>query len=509
MQCTAPDPPELRTPRTTPFIVGQIIALLAAIASYVWCRPILGLSIERSLFPACLFFAIVSWWCLWSWKRVNGALFEPYGMFLVAVILFNGGQAILEVFHLNGTGLLGGAFSPEITFAALYLVTLGLIVLHLGALISVGLGDEPSPVDASPAAVTETSSVRFVGWVLLLISALPAVLVLSEAVSIVLSAGYLALYQQDNGTGLNAGPRVLADFLVPASLFLLVGSKDSRRDRLVSAVVVASSAMIQLFLGGRYNALMPLIAYIWLWHRSIRPIPRALLWGASAFVFVIVLPLVSATRDISGADRLSPAVLFHAFTSIQNPLVAIVSEMGSTMRVDAHMLVLVPDVRPYDHGASYGYAVLSLLPNLFWSVHPSIAHGTVSNWLVWQVEPGFAKRGGGLGLSLIAEAFLNFGWIGAPIILGLIGFGYARLIRWGTTSGAPSRLATVATIAASFTFYARSEAGEVLRPLVWYALLPYALVCIVAHANARLTAQKSVSRGHADARLREDGEGTA
>jgi len=491
---SAPERTEQHVASTLPFVVGQAILLIAIVVGYVWCRPVLDLDEAELLYPASVIFVILSCWCLWSWKRVNGAVFEPYGLFLIAVILFNGGQAILEVIHLNPKGILNGEFPPETTLATLYLVALGLAALHFGALLSVR---RPSiaipPVAGWPTPEVSLNSVRFVGWTLLLLSLVPAILVLKQAITVVASAGYFALYQQNQGTGLDAGSRVLASFLVPSSLFLLAGSKNVRRGLLVSAGVVISYATIELFLGGRYQALMPLIVYIWLWHRCIHPIPRGLLVGASVFTLVVIFPLVSTTRDISGADRLSPAVLTSAFMSINNPLAAAVSEMGATMRVSAYSLTLVPSFRPYDAGATYGYAALAFIPNFFWSIHPTIAHGTISHWLVQFVDSGFASAGGGLGFSLIAEAYANFGWVGAPIVLGLIGFGYAKFVRWGTAIGSPAKLATIASFATFFTFYARTESTEVLRPLIWYALLPYAFVLLVTHINARYAMRGAAS----------------
>src|SRR5262249_40667970 len=65
-------------------------------------------------------------WTIFTWRRVAGTIFDPYGLFLVLLFLFNGGHALLEVFGLNERGVLGGKFDIETTVASLYMVALGL-----------------------------------------------------------------------------------------------------------------------------------------------------------------------------------------------------------------------------------------------------------------------------------------------------------------------------------------------------------------------------------------------
>ena len=100
------------------------------------------------------------------------------------------------------------------------------------------------------------------------------------------------------------------------------------------------------------------------------------------------------------------------------------------------------------------------------------------------MDPSFASQGGGFGYSFIAEAYLNWGW-GAPLFLGLVGFLFAKLIVWACREGAPARLAAVASFTGFVLFWARGEAIDVVRPLVWYALIPYLMIRFVAYIDER------------------------
>ncbi len=103
-----------------------------------------------------------------------------------------------------------------------------------------------------------------------------------------------------------------------------------------------------------------------------------------------------------------------------------------------------------------------------------------------------ASHGGSLGYSFIAEAYLNFGWIGAPITLGIIGFLFAKLVSWAERSGQPARLAMVACFLTFFLFFSRSEAASNIRLLVWYSLLPYLAVHAVRRFNAKLARRNAI-----------------
>jgi oligosaccharide repeat unit polymerase len=172
--------------------------------------------------------------------------------------------------------------------------------------------------------------------------------------------------------------------------------------------------------------------------------------------------------------------LIDSFFSIDNPAVRIISDMGTAMKTVAFTLELVPRIRPFDLGLGYGYAFLAVIPNLFWGIHPTAAHGLAADWLVWAVAPGYAALGGGFGFSFIAEAYLNFGWLGIAPVLGLVGFLFGKLVMWAQGTNEPVKLATAASFLAFFLLYARGEAGLVVRPLIWYALLPYILVHVLS-----------------------------
>ncbi|MBW4592659.1 MAG: O-antigen polysaccharide polymerase Wzy family protein [Brasilonema angustatum HA4187-MV1] len=456
---------------------------------------------DNLIYPVCWLLLFTFIWAVISWKWLINRFFDPYILFLFSFLLFNGGQGVLEILHLNTFGILASNdprslnanFSSEILITTLLIVILSLTTLHTGALFNIVLNKDKKVIfkkdDVSPKKFLLIHKyVLWIGWVLLGISLVPAFFTLGSAISNVTTYGYLALYQENIPVGAEATPRILATFLIPAALFLLAGSNKKQNIIAISMIVIITISIIQLFLGARSQAVMPMVAYLWLWHRCIKPLPKVLILISSSLVLLIILPLVGSIRLISGEDRLSLDFIIDAFFSIDNPAIAIFSEMGSSMGTIAHTIELVPSQRGFDMGASYGYALLTLIPNLFWDIHPTIARGLAEKWLVDTVNPYISSIGGTMGYSFIAEAYLNFGLIGTAIFMAFFGFLFAKLTLWSVKDNQPAKMATMASFLSFVLFYPRAESALLIRPLVWYSLLPYLLTNVV-----KLTHKKSVT----------------
>jgi len=194
-------------------------------------------------------------------------------------------------------------------------------------------------------------------------------------------------------------------------------------------------------------------------------------------------------RNISGVDRLSLEFLRETYLTMDNPVLAILSEMGGSLGTVAYTIELVPARRAFDLGVGYLYALTPAFPSFFWDVHPVIARGTPADWLIWAVDPVTARLGGGLGFSFIAEAYLNFGTFGTPIVTAVFGFLLGAFVLWADRFYSPARMAAVATFTAFILFYARGDASVLMRPLLWYAGLPYAACRLADIVAARLAAR--------------------
>jgi oligosaccharide repeat unit polymerase len=91
------------------------------------------------------------------------------------------------------------------------------------------------------------------------------------------------------------------------------------------------------------------------------------------------------------------------------------------------------------------------------------------------VDPEFFSIGGGLGYSFIAEAYANFGWLGTPLVMGLIGFIIARITAWSAGREDYGRIAVVAGGMAIVLFWPRADVTIFTRWLAYYVFPAYFL----------------------------------
>jgi hypothetical protein len=445
---------------------------------------------EMSYSASLLLTAIVAWnFC--SWRLAGRVWFEPYSLFLLSATMFNGGQALLEVFYLNKDGVLGSVFSPELTVAGLYLVALGLAAFHFGALAGLAQTTKPLlPGPSNPGAVdARLKSARMVGFACLAISIVPMGILLRDTLTTSLSRGYGGLYGRSDG--LSSGVQVIAAFMIPGAMYLTAGSRKKMMPVVIAGIFVLIYSSVMFLSGSRAPAVMILVSYAWIFERSVRPLPRIALVSLGV-VILLTFPLVAALRNTPGLWQDPSRLITEAFAAQKNPLIAPISEMGGSLATVVQSIGLIPSVRPFDYGTSYAYAASTVIPNVGWEIHPAIAHGLLGDWLVKTVNPYIASHGGGLGYSFIAEAFANFGWFGAAPLLACFGYLLMRLFQWGTDTADSVRCALLGTFLSFFLLFARGESASVVRSLAWYSFVPYVAVSLL---SPRFVQQTVFKRG--------------
>lgn len=479
------DPPRDNSRRLSIAIVIHLFLILWTLLASAVCS---SMEATFALRFACWTFTILSAWLFGSWVWAGGRVMSPYALFLCSALVFNGGQTWLYAIDPT-TVLLRNEVGPVTVLRTVLVVTQSVMFLHLGALLVKRRTCRASLAAVIEAAKVDQISTSKAGYWLLSIAAIPAVMTLYSAIQTVIVHGYAFLYESDQPAGLQAAPRLIATMLLPATFMVFAGNPSKRLVRLFCVLTLALFSVAWLFLGARAAAVTALVAFGWLWENCVGKIRRSvIISGALSSLFL--LPLIGVARNISGSERSSLTFLLDAAGRIENPAAALLYEMGGSMGTVAHTMELVPALRPYDAGTSYLYASLTALPNIFGGpVHPAAAHGSMSVWLVSNVDPVGAAMGLGLGYSFIAESYANFGWIGDLIVMFAFGMGIQWMANWVERAPAPSRLAVTASILSFLLVFARSESSDLVRGIVWYGIVPYGLV--------RLTALRMKSRGTA------------
>lgn len=393
-------------------------------------------------------------------------------LFLLAASLFNGGLIILDALGQSDESVMlmrRFALHEHYALEAALLVSVCIAFFALGALC-VRRG-RPRAAGRRPVygSVDERSAkaARITGWILIALGLVPLTIVITSRATVAAEEGYFSLYEASGPTGLGAWMRVLSLFALPGLMFIIVGARSGCLALSAIGVVLLIS-LGHFTIGSRSGAVMPLLATAWLWDRSVRRVPRWPLVALGLVMLVVIFPYVKQTRNLEHIDAAR-----IAGDHSNKILMGSVSEMGASMVTVAGTMKLVPDERNYEYGAGYFYSLLTIAPNFFWELHPSAARGSYGRWLTWELAPGTAASGGGLGYSFIAEAYANFGWPGAPLVAFILGLGFARLESWAQESGRLERAAVLASLMCFIFFFARGETISQVRPLVWYALAPY------------------------------------
>lgn len=478
------------------------LVLCVAVVAFWQFLPSSDLDPHALLYPLSLAMLSLFVWTCWSWWYANGTLLDPYGFFLIGLWLFNAGQVFLEVFRQNPAGILAGLFSASMLLTIMLFVAVILMATHLGALASLRSTSRhrpaPSRLNSGRSAPWYDGAVTSTGWILFAVS-LPFFIQQSvQAYRIVSASGYLGLYADQLAhprIGAAGTPAILANFFLPAAYFLLANKRASRWAHVVGLVSVLGYAGTEILLGLRYPAFMSLIILLWLLRISGRRVARGtIVWAG--FVTLLISPAIGVFRGAAGAQRLDPQILLGAFNHVGNPIVNTVSEMGSTMQITGDTFLLVPSQRGYDWGMGYLGSLSSAFPNVFWSVHPGHIY-VYGDWLTQSVIPLSYLQGIGLGFSYVAETYINFGLLLAPLMAILIGFLYARLSVWGSRSTDCARWAATACLCFGCSEWGRAEAFNVFRSFFWYALGPYLLVLLVRY-NYRRTHPVAQLGGHTD-----------
>lgn len=433
------------------------------------------------MYVALLVWAVSS---LWSWYHVTGRLYDAYSLFASAVWLFNGGGVALTqvsapdpyaVFDAMRLPVLRN-FTNAGVVSAFLLVLFCLSAMHLGALLGIWRWQAAGPAgwQRQRAGALKDSRVGWIGSALVAVSIVPAIGTIRASIATVQRGGYMALYQADAGTAdEESWYFMFASGLVPGAFYLAGSDLDNHRLRWAARVLIVSFSTGMLALGTRAAFYQNTIALLWLQHYGVRPIRKAV-WGLLLVVGLLLATLVYWSREYSAQSLMSWASVEqaggHAVHNMTEPL----TEMGSSILVVIYVLDLVPSERALSWGESYYHALLSILPG---SVVGEYFRNreTEESWLCHAVSPETASAGGGLGFSMIAETYLNFG-IGAPLFLGIVGFFLGRFAGWVHARGRSGRLAFAACAISVLLFGARASSLSFVRRIIMLCVVPYSIL---------------------------------
>lgn len=93
----------------------------------------------------------------------------------------------------------------------------------------------------------------------------------------------------------------------------------------------------------------------------------------------------------------------------------------SLLTQSAHVLELTPSTVPYQNGALYSYLFVTMIPRYFWPDKPSVSEANRFYQTAYGVTDEESLDSVSIGVGILTEAFINFGWMGVIGIMLLVG----------------------------------------------------------------------------------------
>jgi oligosaccharide repeat unit polymerase len=389
--------------------------------------------------------------------------------------MYHEGQFILRMCGIE-TGLHGlqfdvSRYSAETLVSAQILIVSGIGGLHAGALLVARLKlTGTSGVVVLSRDPDRPMQARLVGWILCIVSIIPELMYLKALLALRATGTYGELYDRELATGINNWQSVIGLAIVPGSLFMLAGSKGSPLTLAFSVIFICVHVGGFALVGLRSEAVLPILAFTWVFHKAVRALPRLFLL-VGALLAVIVLPLLGVLRFTS-LDQLSVDEVTSRYLTIENPLVSFIDETGISAVTVADTVELVPRERTYELGLGYLNALVQPLHFLV-PLDLTGGYGLPSIWLAEARYRTMYEHGAAMGYSVVAEAYLEFSWVGPFLVLCGIGAIVARLESWCSRPPDVLRIAAVGYLVSILPHLTRQSVGDFVSPIFRYAVLPY------------------------------------
>ena len=95
---------------------------------------------------------------------------------------------------------------------------------------------------------------------------------------------------------------------------------------------------------------------------------------------------------------------------------------GATLRTDlihqvAHIHSMTPSEVPYQYGETYSYFVVALIPRVLWPDKPVAGSANSFFGINYGLQTEESAKITTFGVSILGEAFMNFGWPGVALIM--------------------------------------------------------------------------------------------
>jgi oligosaccharide repeat unit polymerase len=229
-------------------------------------------------------------------------------------------------------------------------------------------------------------------------------------------------------------------------------------------IVVLIRIALAFLSGRRFDLVLSVLPFVLVYHYFKRPIKtRYLIIAFLAALFF---------SEVAGLARSFKEYSFGAFVKavqeVQTPFLNTSVEAGASIGTVSQTMYLIQSGQPYWHGESYWTAFVRLIPNVLPSLRTG--HRTPSVWMTEEMIRAGLSGGAGAGSSMAAEAYLNFGFFGAIVLL-VIGAFHRLIYDAVLVKQTLVRMIVIVTAVTHLFIWPRQWCGAYVRHVAWAFLL--------------------------------------
>jgi hypothetical protein len=269
---------------------------------------------------------------------------------------------------------------------------------------------------------------------------------------------------------------VAAEILLLPSLAKAVQAAVDSRRCLFLILAICPGMIALLGTTGRGQIILLAIAILGVtnyYRRRIRLVHVALL-------SVVVVPLISILGQVRqmgavGLREVTAAVLSDSAFGEADGALALAASFGAPAFITTHVMRWFPEPMGWRYGMTYVNAVLSLIPSFIYG-GPQDRPFESLGFLFKSLLEGPVPSAQGYAFAALAEAYVNFGYLGAFVVFFLLAF-ILRFVylRATTTEGSGSMRLWYVLVLLSMVKYLRSDSISFVK-VVFYNLVVLALI---------------------------------
>lgn len=314
-----------------------------------------------------------------------------------------------------------------------------------------------------------SNSIFFVGVLLLCVSIIPTFYLCFKDIKNLKLYGYASTLIKP--TGIDKLLNIFKGLFNSSLVMILISD---RKKKNIAYIILFLYLTLEVVGGTRIQAFRFLILLILLFFEENKTnVKHMIILMMCLFTAACVFELIAGFRG--GQANAITFLDLSKKNGGKSLLYNIIFECGHTQCLISVVYSMCPSIVGYQHGLSILRSISSALPNIgFWSTHPALI--TVDTVF----SPLYTNKTG-LGGSIFATVYWNFGYIGGIIAIGLFGIVISKITKsiYNTNSACTRYICYY--LVYYLVFLVRGDIEQFGRTFIFYILFPIMLVKIYNH----------------------------